>query len=291
MARYLLLPLLFSLACSSTEPAIIDSGTTADTGTAEDSGIIPDTGTGADSGPADAEPVDTGPVDTGVTACPTLNGEVVSVTTEDGLTLQADLHTTGTAGGPAVVLLHMIPPNNTRTNYPPAFREAVAAAGITVLNLDRRGAGGPAALARTAYTGPDGKLDAQAGIDFLLAHPCAPNAARIGLVGASNGTTTIVDWSIFVATANRPAPKALVYLTGGGYTETNNSIAQNRAALEPIPSLFVFSTAERAWSAGLQGGPTIWEFEEYDPGAHGTQMFGSRPESIQRVVTFLSAQL
>lgn len=121
--------------------------------------------------------------------------EVVRPSTDDGVELVADLYTTGTTGAPAVILLHMIPPQNDRANYPAGFIEALRARGLTVLNLNRRGAAGSGGVAKEAYKGDKGWLDVKAARDLLLAHPCAPPRHRVALVGASNGTTSALDFT------------------------------------------------------------------------------------------------
>lgn len=276
--------LMTSLACSSSPKTEVDAGINA-----SDSGVHPDASQLADSG----QPTDAAEPDSGQAACPTLDGEVITLNTEDGQALEADLYTTGASGGPAVVLLHMIPPSNTRSNYPRAFIDALVQRGLTVINVDRRGAGGDPALARTAYTGPNGKWDAKAAIDYLTSHACALDPSRLAIVGASNGTTTAFDYAVYAAgEATAPSPAALVFLTGGGYTETNNQISSQRTVLDPLPLQFVFSTAERDWSAGFEAGaPATWSFEEYDPGAHGTRMLTTRSESVAAVADFLQSKL
>ena len=217
--------------------------------------------------------------------------EVVHFDTSDGVTLEADLRVPGVAHGPSVVLLHMIPPGNDRTNYPSVFIDALLAHGIAVLNVDRRGAGGSTGIATEAYTGPNGRLDADAATTFLLAHACAFDRDRVALVGASNGTTTILDYAV-TADAASVHPRALVYLTAGSYTENQHAFVDYRALLDAIPSLFVFATSERAFSAALMtGAPPAWEFEEYAPGAHGTRMFAAEPASVGVVADFLARVL
>lgn len=273
---YLTLPLLLAAGCSGSTSSF-DAGAPADAQPTPDAGVAPDAG----------------PPDTGIAACPALDGEVVTFATEDGETLEGDLYTTGVAGGPAAVLLHMIPPFNDRSNYPAGFIEALTSRGITVLNVDRRGAGGSTGVANEAFTGPNGKFDAKGAVDFLRAHACAPDAAKIAIVGASNGTTTAFDYAVYAAgEASAPSPAALVFLTGGAYTETNNQVSAQRAVLDPLPILLVFSTAERAWSAGLMPNASdSWVFEEYEGGDHGTRMFTARSESVAEVAGFLQTAL
>ena len=210
---------------------------------------------------------------------------VVQLTTDDGVDLVGDLHPS-TPTGRGAVLLHMIPPSNDRSNYPPAFIHALTERGFTVLNLDRRGAGDSSGNARDAYTGPNGRLDAKAAWDQLLAAPCGVVPERTVLVGASNGTTSVLD---FTADPFLPRPAAIVFLTGGGYTENQTAIEANRDALATLPINFVFSTQERAWSAGfLADAPDPWHFDEYDPGGHGTRMFGAAPDSVASVADWLA---
>lgn len=217
---------------------------------------------------------------------------VVTFPTEDGETLEADLYTTGEPNAPVAVLLHMIPPDNDRTNYPAAFITALTSRGINVLNVDRRGAGGSSGTARDAFVGPQGRLDPKAAIDFLAAHDCRFDLGRLALVGASNGTTSVVDYTVFGANASWPRPKALVFLTGGTYTEAQNRISAQRAAFDPLPIQFVYSTAERGWSVGFEPNKADgWVFSEYANGDHGTRMFDVAPQAITDVAAFLEGAL
>lgn len=269
--------LLAACTSKSTEPTTDrDAGKTA----SRDAGEAP----ARDGGVRDAGPA---------VECNAEGPTEVTVRTDDGLDLEGDLYTTGEVGAPGVVLLHMIPPSNTRANYPANFIQALVQRGFNVLNLDRRGAGGDATLARTAYTGPDGKLDPKAAIAHLVDHDCATDRTRIAIIGASNGTTSALDYTVFAAAnASEVQPKALVFLTGGSYTETQNRIADHRATLDPLPIQFVFSTAERAWSAQFDNNPpAAWRFDEYQPGAHGTRMFGTAPQAVDDVAAFLAGVL
>jgi alpha-beta hydrolase superfamily lysophospholipase len=191
--------------------------------------------------------------------------------------LSAELHSTGKAGGPAAILIHMIPPSNDHKNFPAAFVDKLVAKGITVLNIDRRGAGASGGVAKEAYTGPQGKLDAKAAFAFMTTSPCSADASRVAIVAASNGTTTALDHTL---------------AAGGTYTELQNTFAKNRPALDAMPIMFVFSKAERAWSAALQpGAPAAWQFKEYDKGDHGTRMFQAQPASMDAVAEFVDAEL
>jgi len=230
--------------------------------------------------------------DTGSESCPAPSAEVVSFETDDGVLLEADLHTTGVAGSPAVVLLHMIPPGNDRSNYPVAFREQLNEAGFTVLNVDRRGAGGSQGVASEAYDGPNGKLDAAAAVTALAALDCAPDLSRLAIIGASNGTTTALDYAVYASgESDTPDPSALVFLTGGNYTENQHTLSDVLDAVASTPILFVFPADESAWSQGYAGASPSWKHSEYEPSGHGTHLFDSAPESMTDVTQWLSSTL
>lgn len=215
---------------------------------------------------------------------------VVKLSTDDGLTLEADYYGSGAARGPAAVLLHMVPPTNDRTNFPAAFIEALTAAGIAVLNVDRRGAGKSEGVAQDAYQGPNGKLDAKAAFDFLRGHACPVDADRLYYLGASNGTTTALDFTVYAKDEPAAAlPAGLVFLTGGSYTENQNKIADHVRWLAQLPTLFVYATAEREWSVALQEyRPSVWRYKEYDGGGHGSEVLTAKPRSIDDIVEFLT---
>jgi hypothetical protein len=219
-------------------------------------------------------------------ACAASGKQTVNFTTDDTIKLEADLYLGGGTDGPAVVLLHMVPPSNDRTNYPQAFIDALTKKKITVLNVDRR-------KTQDAYQGPKGKLDAKAAYDYLAAHACPIDLTRVVFIGASNGTATALDFTVHAAAqAALKTPRGLVFLTGGGYTEAQNKIVDNLTLLKTLPILFVYSTVEATWSSGFKtGGGTDWEFLEYSGvtqnSGHGTLIFGSKPESIDAVATFV----
>ncbi len=209
--------------------------------------------------------------------CEAGSAHVVSFVTDDGVTLEADLQV-ASPGESAAILFHMIPPSNDRSGYPLGFREALRDAGFTVLNVDRRGAGGSGGVAVEAYEGPTARLDAAAATAFLAGLPCAPDPARLALIGASNGTTTVLDHAVWTQ-SNAFSPAALVFLSGGSYTENQNTIADHRAFLEGLPILFVYPSAEAAWNEGFVDSET-WTFQELTPGRHGTRLFQSDGEAV-----------
>ena len=223
---------------------------------------------------------------------PSSSCTVVKVPTGDGLNLVADHCPAKTAGAPVVILLHMIPPHHDRTNYPPEFRAKLLSAGIEVLNLDRRGGGDSDGVAKEAYIGPNGPKDVQGAIDWLRANSKA-DLSRWACVGASNGTTTCLDYAIKAADGEGlVGPSALVFMTGGNYTEAQNALKDS--VVTQLPVLFTYNAKEAAWSEAQKAhapDSELWEFKAYEPGGHGTRVFAPNPTSMDDVTEFLGQHL
>jgi len=220
---------------------------------------------------------------------------VVQLPTEDGETLEADYRPAASTDAGAVVLLHMIPPGNDRSGYPLRVRDAFAGTGFAVLNVDRRGAGGSTGTAADAYSGPGGRLDVEAAVDFLLSadRDCPVQSNRLVLVGGSNGTTSVYDYTVGHR-ADLPDPAANVFLSPGGYTATNNSFptaAADRGPEADRPYLWVFPTNE-PWSRDFQAdAPANWRFVEHGT-QHGTRMFdgaGLEADTVAELLAWLEA--
>jgi len=201
---------------------------------------------------------------------------VISLETADGETLEADWWPAASADRGAIVLLHMIPPNNDRSGYPLSVREALHALDVSVLNVDRRGAGGSTGTPAEAYEGAGGRLDVEAAVRFLLApeRNCPVDSARLGLVGASNGTTSVYDYAVARSTG-LPRPAAVAFLSPGAYTTNQHEFptdASNRAVDLSYPFLWLYPTTEPWSEAYVDGAPKSWRFVERGQ-RHGTQMF------------------
>ena len=227
------------------------------------------------------------------TECVAAGPQARTLTTEDGVELIADLYTTGTVGDPGVILLHMIPPSNTKDNYPATFIEPLVARGLQVINVNRRGAPGSGGVASDAYLGDNGKYDALAARDFLVGHPCAVPSDAIGVIGASNGTTTALDFAVYAAErAEIDQPAAMVFLSGGSYTENQHTVAESLAQLSAVPVHFAFPSAEAAWNRDIEAlGVGAWSFVEYNPGDHGTRLLDAAPTSGPDAIDFLDGLL
>lgn len=233
--------------------------------------------TGCAAGDATAPTPPTGDTGTPTPGIPA--PEVITLTTRDGVTLVGDWWR-GPAGAPAIVLLHMIPPANDRTRWPLAFARDLAGQGWSVLRLDRRGAGDSGGVAEEAYLGEKGRWDVEAAAVRLRDE----GAGDLAVLGASNGTTSMIDYAAWAPGEGLPEPVALGFLTGGPYTENNTPMT----AVPPVPAVFTFSTAERDWSVAQQAlDPGSWSFLEYPDGDHGTRMFDAAPEVGADLVEFL----
>jgi pimeloyl-ACP methyl ester carboxylesterase len=210
-------------------------------------------------------------------------GGVISLTTRDKIRLEADYLPADRAGAPAVVLLHMIPPSNNRTGWPSSFRDALHAEGWSVLSLDRRGAGGSEGVAEDAYLGEKGRWDVEAAALRLQADGFGP----LAVIGASNGTTSMLDYAVWAPGEGLPSPVGLAWLSPGPYTEAQTSLD----ALPPTPSAFLYPPGERAWPESKQAlNPGSWTFKSYADGAHGTLMLGTAvgPEVQADLITFVT---
>ena len=191
----------------------------------------------------------------------------VSLTTRDGVTLAADWYPSATEGQPVVVLLHMTPagPWN-RTDWPVEFIETLNAHDWSVLAVDRRGAGESGGEGKDAYDGEAGRYDVEACVKYAADE----GAGAVGLIGASNGTTSMIDYAAWSGGEGLPEAVALAYLSGGTYTENQTAMAD----VPQIPMFFGYPTSERSWPENQKGlDPGSWQFHEYDGSAHGTKLF------------------
>lgn len=208
---------------------------------------------------------------------------VITVETRDGVTLEADFWA-GEPGAPGFVLLHMIPPSNTRTTWPRWFEKDLVREGYSVIAVDRRGAGGSEGVAVEAYEGPNGKYDVEA----CVLHLQGEGAGALAILGASNGTTSMLDYAAWAPGEGIPEAAALGFMTGGTYTENNTPMTEAPA----VPAVFTYSTAEQGWSVDQQPlDPGTWSFLEYPEGAHGTQMFDAAPEVGPDLIAFFTGVL
>lgn len=211
---------------------------------------------------------------------PAAGEATVTLTTADGVDLVADVLSPASSTR-GILLLHMNPSGPfTRADWASALRTRLRdEANAHVLVLDRRGAGDSAGVAKDAYEGPGGRLDVAAAV----AHLTGLGVTSLAIVGASNGTTSMVDYTVDPIGL---VPERLLFLTGGTYTENQTAMT----ALPTVPALFVYGDAESTWSEAQQGVQTGWTFAEIAGGAHGTRMFDGpeRDDVFDRIVGFVA---
>ncbi|GEM_PF-2505436 len=230
---------------------------------------------GKDGGEKDLPSTDGGNQDCGKV-------DVVQFSTTDGVKLTADYHPPAATAKGAVILFHMIPPSNNRKGYPLRVREAFSKAGYAVLNVDRRGAGESEGTAKDAYSGPKGRFDVEAAVKFVLStdRKCASNPQKIMLVGASNGTTSVMDYTTGRDDKSLPDPKAVAWLSPGSYTEGQNKIADHKAQLQALSLLIVHPSGE-PYANAFKNFSENWKIITLDKGRHGTNNFdGGKLEDL-----------
>lgn len=225
-----------------------------------------------DTDPADT---DTPPDTTADAACGAAEVEVAFDTT-DGVRLVADWRPASTAGGPALVLFHMVPPANDRTNYPPRVREALHAKGWSILNVDRRGAGDSGGDVTQATGDPQARLDLEAAVRWLLdpGRACAVDPEALVFVGASNGTTALFDYALDHDPA-LPLPASMVYLSPGTYTIQHHGASKAELGSTwriQLPILWLYPSTEPFSLDFVADAPGAWEFVERGT-EHGARMF------------------
>lgn len=195
-------------------------------------------------------------------------GGVVTLVTRDGVELEADYLPASAQGRPGVVLLHMIPPQTDRGNWPEAFVQALVAQDWAVLNVDRRGAGGSGGQPTDAYEGEWGRYDVEAAVRRLG----EDGYGAVGVMGASNGTTSMIDYAAWAPGEGLPAPVVLAFLTGGTYTENQTAMSE----VAHLPAVFEVQTSENGWTEAQRAlDPGTWAFYEHLGAGHGTQMLTS----------------
>jgi pimeloyl-ACP methyl ester carboxylesterase len=235
--------------------------------------------------PPDDETSDDTATDTGP-AWTAPEGGVIELVTRDGVTLAADYYPASSPERGAVVLLHMHPPGGfTRADWPQDLISAYGDAGLAVLAIDRRGAGDSEGDPNDAWKGEWGRYDVEAAVLRVT----ADGYGAVQLVGASNGTTSMIDYAAWAAGEALPVPTSLGYLTGGAYTETNRSMN----AVPVLPSTFIYGDAEDAWSERfVDEAPPEWSFHEIAGGAHGTEMFdGSEADEVIGILSDFAADV
>ena len=215
----------------------------------------------------------------------------VSFETADGFTLHGDLVSAGSAESPVAILLHMY--RHDRTSWAPLV-PVLADAGITVLALDQRAHGASTRRGEETVRVADiprsqfgevlraGVQDVAAARDFLARRGMAVD--RIALVGASYGC------SVAILAANRVEGVKSLFLLSPGFAyfdvpvlseagRFNGPIFAVAAGDDEGPATAVYKlTRER---------PKPSDGTVYSTGGHGTRLFTTQPQVLERIRSFL----
>jgi pimeloyl-ACP methyl ester carboxylesterase len=168
----------------------------------------------------------------------------------------------------------------TRTDWPDPFVESLHAQGLAVIRIDRRGAGESGGNADDAFDGETGRYDVEAAVQYLAAN----GLGKLAVVGASNGTTSLVDYAVWAEGENLPAVAAMAFMSPGSYTENQTAFAD----VPQVPALFQYPSNESAWPETQQAAaPDLWTFTEYTGTAHGTQLFADNDATAAELQMFL----
>ena len=209
-------------------------------------------------------------------------GDPVALSTEDGICLVGDYYV-ASSGNPGVVLLHMTPTSWDRKSWSIDFVRRVHAEQWHVLNLDRRGAGDSDGEPEDAFNGDGGRKDVDAAVSFLVEQ----GASSISLISASNGSTSALDYAVWARDNARVEPVSLVMMSGGSYTENQNSIS--RLAEMETPTLFQADDEDGLWFEENFDAlnPGDWDYIEYPGAGHGSQMLDETPEVGDDILDFV----
>lgn len=216
--------------------------------------------------------------------------QAVDLTASDGTKLKATYFAAGKPG-PGVMLFHQC--NRDRKMWDD-LAPRLAASGLNVLALDFRGYGDSGGTAPYKLPQPEGTQqvnevwprDVDAAFAFLEAQPGVTKYV-IGAGGASCG----VNQSIQLA-RRHPEVKSLVLLSG----DTNRD---GRIFLSKSPQLPIFAAAADddagvvevlQWITGLSRNPGN-QFQHYQTGGHGIEMFAPHPELTGLIVNWFETTL
>lgn len=222
-----------------------------------------------------AAPIETSP--------PSFDGPTeVEVAAADGLILHGTF-TPGIDGqGAAVLLLHMYRAD--RSTWMPLV-EALTSSGIASLAIDMRGHGQTAG----AENWVSARTDVDAAIAFLRRLP-GVDPEKIGIAGASIGANLSL-----VQAGQDPESVAAVALLSPGLDYYRVRIDGLTGEIGDVP-LFLAAAEDDGYSAETvrtiaaqsSGSP---ELLVYDGDAHGTGLFTTHPEIIQRLLGFFQSAL
>lgn len=213
--------------------------------------------------------------------------EQVTFTTSDGIVIAGTLYP-AVAGSPAVLCLHQW--RSERSEFA-AFARTLQAAGITALTIDMRGYGGSIRSTGGSAVEP-GRItsaDIDAAVAFLKKQKSV-DAARIGLVGASYGSSNAIIYA-----AEHVEIRVVALLSPG---LNYHKVLPTEPAVKKYGSRPLLAIAG---SEDMRSVEAVNRFREiagsgittklYENGGHGVDLFRAHPASADLVLEFLQKNL
>jgi pimeloyl-ACP methyl ester carboxylesterase len=218
----------------------------------------------------------------------------VTFRTSDGVTIAATLQPAARPEAPAVILVHQL--GSTRAEWAPLLERLHAEPAIATLAIDVRGHG-------ESTAGPDGRAlssrdfsneewaaiprDVEAAAAFLRSEGSAIRPARIGVVGASIGSSAAI-----VAASGDAALDPIVALSPGRAYHGIDAITPGvQLAGRGFLGVVAEAEADGVETARALARITATEAVVVPGDAHGVRLFDARPELLDRVEAFLRSSL
>jgi pimeloyl-ACP methyl ester carboxylesterase len=223
---------------------------------------------------------------------PSGEAEHVTFHTDDDIMIAATLRRGGSPSAPAVVLVHRLGAD--RSEWDPLVASLSEAPGLTTLAIDVRGHG-------QSTAGADGATLSHGAFDterwaatskdvlaaLLVVRGLDPPPASVGLVGSSIGATAALR------AAAEQRVDALVLLSPGRAYRGVDGITP----VQQIGQTELLTVAAEQEPSAVQAAQDLariapeGEVEIYAGSAHGMEIAGESPAMLERVTSFLRAQL
>ena len=229
-----------------------------------------------------------------IEAMPETPGEPIEVefTTSDGFTIHGTL-TPGLSTSPAVVLVHQL--GSTRAEWTTLVERLHVAPPITVLAIDMRGHG-------ASTVGPSGPIDVgqfdaaawaatsndvSGAVAYLRMNPHGLSPQRVGLVGASIGSTA----TILAASADPTLDTIVTLSPGRAYRGVDAITPATGLGQRHLLSLAASGEADSVEASSAFTRITGGEELVLDGNDHGVALLAAHPDALTRVDAFLRASL
>ena len=215
--------------------------------------------------------------------------QLITLRTEDGVAIAAELHASATARpSPAVILVHML--TRTRGDWQ-VLADRLSEAGLAVVGIDLRGHGA-SGTAATPPADPEDMtsslLDVKAARMFLSGRPdiCS---GRVGIAGAQIGANLAI-----MEAASDPAVRSIALLSPGmDYRKLRPEAAMKKYAERP--ALILASTEDAYASRSARElaaiGAGVRDLRLVNGAGHGTVMLARQPALVGVLVDWFRRTL